>query len=68
MAPAPMLLVANRVPAHKKKKLKRFFNFKQKKETRRKGINMSQLEIRNFNDVTGKHLNTHYFLFLRNFP
>ena len=29
---------------------------------------MSQLEIRNFNDVTGKHLNTHYFLFLRNFP
>ena len=30
-----------------------------------KGINVSQLPIRNFNDVTGKHEYTQCFLFLR---
>ena len=34
-----------------------FFDFKQKKETIRKGINASQLANRNFNDITGKHMN-----------
>ena len=34
-----------------------FFDFKQKKETRRKGINASQLAIKDFNDITGKQMN-----------
>ena len=38
------------------------FDFKQKKETR-KGINTSQLVIRNFNDITGKHMNKPCFFF-----
>ena len=49
-----------------KKSKRRFFDFNQKKETRRKGINASQLAIINFN-ITGKHMNTHEFLFLRVF-
>ena len=47
-------------PATKNKnfKLKRkFFDFNQKKETRRKGINASQLAMVNFSDITGKHMN-----------
>ena len=45
-------------PRTKEKQIEKFFFcFKQKKETR-KGINASQLAIRNFNDITGKHINT----------
>ena len=44
-APGPALLVARIGPARKKKKLKRFFDFKQKKESRRIGTNASQLAI-----------------------
>ena len=40
-----------------------FFYFKQKKETRRKEINASQLAVRNLNNVTGKHLKTPAFYF-----
>ena len=36
----------------KKSMKKRFFDFKQKKETKKEAINASQLAIRNFNDVT----------------
>ena len=32
-----------------------FFDFKQKKYTRRKGINSFKLANRHFNDSTGKH-------------
>ena len=40
-------MVARRGPAGKKKKIKRiFFDFKHKKEARRKGINVSQLVIK----------------------
>ena len=46
MVSAPAYLVARRDPARKKKNLKEdFFDFKQKKETRRKEINTSQLTI-----------------------
>ena len=38
--------------------MKRFFGFKQRKKTRRKGIKVSQFAIKNFNDITGKHINT----------
>ena len=55
-----MLLVARKSPSPKKKKLKieiRFFDFEQKKETRnqwkKKENNTPQLEIRNFNYITG---------------
>ena len=67
MTTSPALLVARRSPASKNKiKIgKKIFDFKQKKKTRRKGINASQLAIRNFNDVTEKHMN---ILFLRGFP
>ena len=37
--------------------MKRFFGFKQRKKTRRKGIKVSQFAIKNFNDITGKHIN-----------
>ena len=47
----------------KNKKLKRIFFFKEKKETRRKGINVSQLAIRNSNDITEKHEYTLYYCF-----
>ena len=48
-----------------RKNLKIFFYFKLKKETRRKGVNVSQLAIRNFNDVSGKHMNTPcFFIFV----
>ena len=62
-SPSSALLLARGGPATKSKKIKielkrRFFYFKQKKETRRKGTNASQLAIRNFNDITGKHMNT----------
>ena len=53
----------------KEKKLKRkFFDFKQKKEKRRKGINVSQLAIKNSNDATIKNLDTPCFLFSHGFP
>ena len=47
-------------PARKKKKKlkRRFCDFRQKEETGRKGISASQLAITNFNDITGKHMNT----------
>ena len=55
-----MLLVARKSPSPKKKILKieiRFFDFEQKKETRnqwkKKENNTPQLEIRNFNYITG---------------
>ena len=55
------LLVVRRGLAPKNKKLKIeekiFFDFAEKKETRRKGINTSQLAVRNFNDITRKHIN-----------
>ena len=55
------LLVVRRGLAPKNKKLKFekkiFFDFAEKKETRRKGINTSQLAVRNFNDITRKHIN-----------
>ena len=41
----------------------------QKKETRRKGSNTSQLAFWHFNDITGKLMNKPLaFLFLCNFP
>ena len=55
MAPGPALLVARKISARKKKTQKtkrRSFYFKQKKETRRKGINASQLAIRDFYEKT----------------
>ena len=56
-APGQVLLVARWVPARrKKKKLKtRFADFKQQEEPIREGINASQLAIKNFNYITGKH-------------
>ena len=84
--PQAALLVVRRGPTPKSKnqKLKRrFFYFEQKKKTSRKGINKSQLAIRNldditgksklaignFNDITGRHMNTSCaFLFLCGFP
>ena len=64
-APCPVLLVARGGPSRKKKNI-RFFDFKQKKETR-KGINMFQLAIKIFN-VRGKYLNIRCFWFLCSFP
>ena len=54
----------------RKKLLKRRnFYFKQKKEVRKKKINVSQLAIRYFNDVTEKRMYPPYiFLFLLGFP
>ena len=64
----PTFLVARRGPARNKKKLKRrFFDFKQKKWARRKGTKASWLAIKNFNGVTGKHLNTSCFFYIRGF-
>ena len=55
---APHFWYPEGAPHVEKKVLKkRFFDCKQKKEARRKGINASQLEIRNFNDITGKLMN-----------
>ena len=57
---------AKRGPARKKKKKKfkrRFSNFKQMKDKQRKWINLSQLEIRNYNDVTRKNMNTSCVVF-----
>ena len=62
MAPGSTLLVAKKVAAREKKTEEKIFDFKQKKETR-KGISASQLAIRHFSDVTGKHLNTPCFYF-----
>ena len=58
MVPGSTLLVARRGLTRKKKIKRRFVDFKQKKETRRKGMHASQLAIRNLNDTTGKHFNT----------
>ena len=84
--PQAPLLVVRRGPTPKSKnqKLKRrCFYFGQKKKTSRKGINTSQLAIRNldditgksqlaignFNEITGRHMNTSCaFLFLCGFP
>ena len=42
--------------SHERKQIEgKIFYFKQKKETRRKRINAFQSEIRNFNEITGKH-------------
>ena len=71
-ASGQVLLVARRVPTRKKKKLKtRFVDFKQQEEPIREGINASQLAIKNFNYITGKHMNTpnvfyFYVIFLKN--
>ena len=53
MTPGPPLLVARRGPPLRtkiKNWKKNFLDLKQKYETRRKGINTSQLANRNFND------------------
>ena len=46
----------------KNKKSKTFFDFKQKKETRSKGVNASQLTIRNSNNIT-ENLRRNLFIF-----
>ena len=58
MTPGPALLVARRSHATRKKLKRRFFDIKQKKGTRRKAINASQLAIRKFNDIIGKDMKT----------
>ena len=52
------ILVARRGSVRKKKLKRKLFDFKQKKETGKKVIKASQLAIRNFNDITGKNMNT----------
>ena len=41
----------------------RCFDFQQEKETRRKGINASQLLVRKFYDIPGKFMNTPYVFY-----
>ena len=65
----PMLRAFGSQAGHRTyERKRRIIDFKQKKEAR-KGIIASQLAIRNFNDITRKHMDTpRVFLFLRGFP
>ena len=56
--PGLLSLVAVSRSARKKNKLKKKIFLFWVEQRRRKGINASQLPIRNFNDITGKHTNT----------
>ena len=67
----PALLVARRDPEPKKNWKEDFFDFKQKKNTRRNWIYASQLAITNFNDISENHMNRpcvfyFYVAFLKN--
>ena len=67
----PALLVARRDPEPKKNWKEDFFDFKQKKNTRRNCIYASQLAITNFNDISENHMNRpcvfyFYVAFLKN--
>ena len=65
-APGPALLVARKGLARRKKTMnwKEYFLILSKKETRTEGINASKLAILNFNDNTGKHMNTSCVFYL----
>ena len=60
-------MVAKRNRTRKQKIKEVLFDFKKRKETKRRGMNASQLAIRNFNDVIEKHTNTPCVV-LRGFP
>ena len=67
----PALLVVRRDPEPEKNWKENFFDFKQKKNTRRNGINTSLLAITNFNEISENHMNTpcvfyFYVVFLKN--
>ena len=68
--PGFAVLVASRDPAHEKKIIeKKNFLFQAKERSKKKKINVSQLAIRYFNDVTEKRMYpTCVFLLLRVFP